>query len=158
MNIRKLEAAQRMFTAHLAGLNRLDYWQRLQQLRSYLLERRRECYLSIYIWRLINGMIPETHSLYGSKIQIIVDGRRGRQYELPRIDNRAIIAARMQLESLLSGAATFNSLPKSLREYDRVFANFKKRLDTHLKTVLDCPYLPHYPVPMLTNSLAVSTC
>ena len=39
-SIRRLESVQRTFTARLEGLRDLNYWQRLQRLSLYLLERR----------------------------------------------------------------------------------------------------------------------
>ena len=50
--IAKLETVARHFTAQVAGLEGLDYWERLAQLKLYSQERRRERYQIIYIWKV----------------------------------------------------------------------------------------------------------
>ena len=35
----------------------MDYWQRLQPLDMYSLESRREKYMAVYVWKMINGMV-----------------------------------------------------------------------------------------------------
>ena len=57
-DIQRLEAVQRSFTARIAGLQHLNYWQRLDHLKLYSLERRRERYLVLYIYKIINKLVP----------------------------------------------------------------------------------------------------
>ena len=56
--IRQIEAIQRRFTSKLSGLETLDYWKRLEVLNLYSLERRRERCLIIYVYKIINGIVP----------------------------------------------------------------------------------------------------
>ena len=51
-SIAKLESVARNFTAQVAGLDGLDYWERLVKLQMYSQERRRERYENIYIWKV----------------------------------------------------------------------------------------------------------
>ena len=51
------------------------------------------------------------------------------------------------------GSRVFNSLPRSLREHEGSLMTFKSGLDAHLQSIPDKPYLPHYPVGVLSNSL-----
>ena len=39
-------------------MSNLDYWQRLQSSEMYTLERRREHYLIIHTWKIVNGKTP----------------------------------------------------------------------------------------------------
>ena len=56
--ISNIEAIQRSFTSKIAGLQDLDYWERLKRLSLYSLQRRRERYLIIYVWKIIRGLSP----------------------------------------------------------------------------------------------------
>ena len=51
-NIVKLEAVARNFTSQIAGLDGLDYWERLSSLNMYSQERSRERYQIIFIWKV----------------------------------------------------------------------------------------------------------
>jgi hypothetical protein len=39
-----------------------NYWDRLQPLGLYSLQRRRERYVILYIWKMISGMVPNFES------------------------------------------------------------------------------------------------
>ena len=154
--IRKLESVQRASTARLSGLQDLNYWERLERLQLYSLERRRERYLAIYTWKMISGLVPKIESGKGPETVVVDCGRRGRRCVLPRIDRRSRASVQTLLEGALpvSGPKVFNSLPESLRGHEGSLAAFKRLLDDHLGGVPDRPYLPHYYVPNLSNSLA----
>ena len=94
-NIRLLESVQRTFTNRISGMQHLDYWERLKKLNLYSLERRRERYQIIYIWKMINELVPNIDT--DDEIRIILSGRRGRICRIPPINNRA--AARVQSDT-----------------------------------------------------------
>ena len=154
--IRKIEAVQRTFTARLVNMETLDYWQRLKKLGLYSLERRRERYLALYMYKILNGMTPEIVGSHGAEVIVTESLRRGRLCAIPKINRRAPASVQTLLEGSLpiNGAKIFNSLPRSLRECEGGLSAFKGRLDEYLRSVPDCPYLPHYQLPSLTNSLA----
>lgn len=54
----KLEKVQRFFTRKLNGTVDLDYWQRLEQLRLYSIERRFERYITLHTFKIINNYAP----------------------------------------------------------------------------------------------------
>ena len=59
--IEKLEAVQKSFTRHITGLNgenRPCYSERLKILQIYSLERRRERYLILYVFKVLNNLVP----------------------------------------------------------------------------------------------------
>ena len=137
-----------------------NYWQRLEVLNMFSLERRRERFLMTYVWRMVNGLSPEIKESQGSELRVMYGERKGKRCELPRIDRRAQLAVPTQLESSLpvQGVRLFNSLPRELKEFEGSPTAFKRHLNECLRTVLDRPYLPHYPSPFLTNSLAGFSC
>ena len=57
-HIDKLENSQRSFTKHITGMPSLEYSKRLVSLKLYSLQRRRECYCIIYVWKIIEGLVP----------------------------------------------------------------------------------------------------
>ena len=57
-DIQKLENVQRCFVRKIAGLKDMDYWDRLKKLKMMSLQRRRERYCIIQVWKIINGHAP----------------------------------------------------------------------------------------------------
>ena len=85
--ISKIEGIQRSFTAKIDGMENLDYWERLLALNLYSLERRRERYIIIYVWKILEGQVPNL------KInKIIASGnaetRRGRVCKIPKLKKK----------------------------------------------------------------------
>ena len=74
--IRTLEGIQRSFTYRVRGLSELNYWERLQDLKLYSLERRRERYGIIYIWKVLQSLVPNFDERV--KVTSYVIERRGR--------------------------------------------------------------------------------
>ena len=63
-DIQVLEGVQKTFTSRIWGLQHLDYWQRLKALKLMSLQRRRECYLLIHMWTILNGCSPNVAILF----------------------------------------------------------------------------------------------
>ena len=118
-NIRKLEYVQQSFTSRLDGLHDLNYWDRLSRLSLYSLERRRERYLVIYVWKVLMRLVPMFMNRQGDEIKLRESARRGQYCSITAVNNRAPAAVRSSLERLLpvQGARLFNSLPKHIREF-----------------------------------------
>ena len=57
-NIQKVEDVQRNFTRRFAGLQNLNYWQRLSKLKLLSLQRRRERYMIIHVWKISSQNAP----------------------------------------------------------------------------------------------------
>ena len=54
--INEIERVQKSYSSKIEGMEGLDYHQRLVKLNVYSLERRRERYLVIYAWQMIEGI------------------------------------------------------------------------------------------------------
>ena len=74
--IQQLEMVQRSFLRKIDGMNGLDYWKQLQALKINSLERRRERYQIIYVWKILEGLVPNLSG--SSKIEPRLSDRRGR--------------------------------------------------------------------------------
>ena len=149
-SISKLEGVARHFTAQVAGLEDLDYWDRLRELHLYSQERRRERYQIIFIWKCLQGLVQ------GYPINTIQSPRRGRLVAVPLLQNQAPSSVRKARESSLSvkGARLFNLIPRDLRDTNTgTVDQFKFRLDEWLAAVPDQPTIPGRQRAASTNSL-----
>ena len=85
----------------------LDYWTRLRKLKMYSLERRRERYVVIYIWKMIENVVPNIG------VEVKHHQRLGRSCKLPTLvkhcDNRTKTLRENSIKTF--GAKLFNSLP-----------------------------------------------
>ena len=149
-SISRLESVARHFTAQVAGLADLDYWERLKSLRMYSQERRRERYRIIFIWKVLQGYVQ------GYDIQWKQSPRRGRLVEVAQHHREAPTAVQKAREASLSvqGAKLFNLLPRHLRDMNTgTTDHFKAELDSWLENVPDQPTIPGRQRSAATNSL-----
>ena len=148
-HIIQLEKTQRSFTKHITGRNDMPYHERLKSLGFYSLQRRRERYCIIYIWKIIEGLTPNFSSPITSKFS----GRRGRSciishVNVGRIGTLAYNSCRWRSMRL------FNSLPMHLRSISTCSVlRFKTQLDIFLGSVEGLPCLPGF-----NNSLDGGDC
>ena len=152
--IRQLEAVQRSFTYKIDGMRDLNYWERLRELGLYSLERRRDRYAIIYVWKIVNSMVPNI-SEGEDRIKTQNHIRRGTLCVVPRLSGRALRSVQTMREHSLAvlGPRLFNELGPELREYKGKLEGFKCRLDRFLNAVHDKPALPHYVQSACGNSL-----
>ena len=152
--IGKLEGIQRSYTARMVGVGHLDYWQRLQHLKLQSLERRRERYQIIYMFKVIKGVVPNITS---SRFEIKTSdaGRRGKTCMIPPVTTSASSRLKTIVDHSFAvrGARLFNALPKKLRNHEGSPESFKASLDTFLSKVRDLPCLPGYHQCSASNSL-----
>ena len=59
-DIQALENIQRFFTRRIEGMENLDYWERMKKLHLMSLQRRRERYTIIQLWKINNGVAPNS--------------------------------------------------------------------------------------------------
>ena len=143
-----------MFTSWISNMRDLNYWDRLERLNLYSMERRRDRYIVIYVFKIITNLVPNISS-DENRIITKVHPRRGKLCLIPQYNNRSRAYVRTLREGSFSVYApkTFNALPKSLRACDDTLEGFKSKLDKFLKSVPDRPSLPHYYQPSASNSL-----
>ncbi|XP_076042165.1 uncharacterized protein LOC143026057 [Oratosquilla oratoria] len=65
--IQELEQVKRVFRRKLVR-DSLNYWERLKILKLYSLERRRERYIMIYVWKVLEGTAPNPSQNEGGGI------------------------------------------------------------------------------------------
>ena len=69
-----IEKGQRAFTKHITGMSFLSYSKRLEVLKVSSLQRRRERYGIIYVWTIVEGLVPNL----SDHITCSFSDRRGR--------------------------------------------------------------------------------
>ena len=158
--IQQLEELQKNFVRHIHGFSNMDYWSALKELKLYSLQRRRERYQVIYLWSIIESLVPniannETGDLI--RVQSAIQSRRGRT-----ISTKVLGSSRfstLRFNSLpFSGARLFNALPKHVRNLTECSKiAFKYQLDKCLSKIPDHPLLScaHIPAQVSSNSLSI---
>ena len=145
-DIQELEQVQRSFIRKIQGIQHLSYWEQLKETSLYSLERRRECYQVIYLWRILEGQVPN-FSGTDSEIKSRWHQRRGRYCQVPH-DSRSGTTApqNLRLSSFAVHAPRlFNSLPDYIRNTTDCSLNvFKGLLDKFLASVPDEPLIRGY--------------
>ena len=142
--IQDLELLQKAFVRKIYGMQTLSYWEQLLELKMYSMERRRERYMAIYTWRILEGHVPNIET---TPVTYQHHVRRGRLCHIPKVSNTAHLAIqKVRLSSLaVRGPRLFNALPWHIRNLTRCDVNsFKDKLDKFLSTVPDEPLVPGY--------------
>ena len=70
-HINSIEKVQRSFTKHISGMYSLSYSERLTSLNLYSVQRRRERYIIIYVWKMLESKVlnfnPPVISLWNKR-------------------------------------------------------------------------------------------
>ena len=153
--IQEIEDIQKSFTRKIRSLRRDNYWERLNAYKLYSLQRRRERYRILYVWKILEKIVPNVGE---NGIRSRSSTRHGRFCIVPKPISTASTAVQQLREGsfCVNGAMLFNSLPKSLRNLVGVDqSTFKWKLDQFLSTVADEPQCPGYTAGRraATNSL-----
>ena len=134
-DIIKLETIQRNFTSKITGYCESSYWERLRGLRLMSLQRRRERYTILHLFKILNNLAPNDLN-----IKFNTSDRRGTLALVPTLSR----TCKPKIQSLYdSSFAVFaprlwNSLPKRIRD-EETFEKFKAALTQHCLAYPDQP-------------------
>ena len=113
----------------------------------YSLQRRRERYIIIYTWSILEGLVPNIaaeHEIEAKGIFSYFNERQGRKCFVPLI-KRSPFQRQVYASIRMQGPKLFNCLPKDLRNVTNCKkAVFKQKLDKYLNTVPDEPLVAGY--------------
>ena len=142
--ITQIKKVQRSFTKFTTGMRDCSYSNRLSLLRLYSLQRRRECYCIIYVWKIIEDLVPN----FSKPIVCTYSERRGRYCVVSHVNiGRSGTLAYNNFR--WSAMRLFNSLPKFIRCTTSCSVySFKHTLYSYLMNIVD-----HLCVPGFNNSL-----
>ena len=125
-----------------------NYWDLLKRFKLYSLKRRRERYAIIYVWKIIENIVPNfSHNENGIELGGISwyhHNRLGRKCMIPTIERGPFQSIR-SASLAFQGPRLFNCLPQNLRNLSGCTVNnFKSKLDKFLSEVPDEPLVPNY--------------
>ena len=136
-----LEILQRNYLWKIFGVYDLNYWERLRRFNIFSLQRRRERYRIIYVWKMLQNLVPNVGVVGTNSL------RNGRTCIIPTIKRNATQRIQNLRESslIVHGAQLFNCLPRCIRDISGHRIDiFKKNLDNFLRLVPDEPLVPGY--------------
>ena len=110
-DIQRLEMVQKHFISNIKSFSHLSYWEILKTVGLYSLQRRRERYRIIYIWCILEGLVPNPKP---QQIVYKMHPRHGRTCNVPVVKQGPY---HKQVFSSFSvqGAMLFNCVPKEVR-------------------------------------------
>ena len=147
--LRDIEAIQRSFSNKiLCPPSVTNYWERLQFLNLMSLQRRRERYTILHIWKITNFLVSNDLN-----INFYESPRFGIMAHVPPITTNSNSKAKTLYDHSFAviGPRLWNLVPKKVKEAASLFM-FKCRLDEFLKTIPDRPPVHGY-VCQNNNSL-----
>ena len=135
----KIEDIQRAFTRKISNMKSHSYWERLKLLGMHSIERRRERFIIIYMFKILNNLVPNPGVHFKDSM------RNGITANVPLVPtNRPTIYKSLRYHHFnFIGPKLFNILPPDLRcfstDSDNVVLAFKNKLDTFLSRIPDQP-------------------
>ena len=145
-DIKHLEGVQRTVTARIREVRHLSYWDRLKKLNLMSLQRRRERYAILQVFKILKGLTPNDLSLefYQTK-------RRGLCCKIPPMSKTCSPRIqRMYDDSFrVVGAKLWNRIPSTIRSKPTL-SSFKSSLTKYLMSLRDCP-----PVSGITSANSI---
>ena len=155
--IRALENVQRSLTRRIWGITELNYRDKLKELKLYSLQRKRERYCIIYVWKISHNMAPNFSC---DKIREYTDDRRGLLCRVSSLIRRATQRLKTIRDGTfeIQGPKLFNCLPREPRargdtEDLKLLEKFKRKLDIFLANIPDEPRVPSHPSAQRNNSI-----
>ena len=130
-----LESVQRNFTSKIAGLSDYSYHDRLKILKIHSLQRRRERFIIISVWKIINNVAPNDLNL-----QVTKSDRRGIKVKVPPLHRESTQRSRSLYEQSFGvvGPKLWNTLPQHVSTITSK-CSFKTALSNHISHIPDRP-------------------
>ena len=114
-DIEVIEGVQRAFTSRISVVSQFEYWERLRKLKLTSLQRRRERFIIIWMFRCRLGEVPNDLG-----IEFRSSGRLGIQAVLPPLSRGCSGRAQAQYDKSLAvfGLMLWNVLPAEISVID----------------------------------------
>jgi len=147
--IRLLEGVQRTFTSRIGGLYGSNYWERLAHLKLMSLQRRRERYIILTMWKTYHNVVPNSCS-----IVFVESYRYGTKAVVPSLSKSSSLRNQTLYDSSFAvrGPKLWNKVPSEVKA-EKTFASFKVSLSKFLALIPDNPPVSGYTCSW-SNSLA----
>ena len=135
-NLMRIEQLFKSYTKRIPQVRHLNYWERLKKLKVNSQQRRFERYRIIYIWKILEGLVPNPG------VTQCDPGTKGRQVKIPTLKTKASSKVKSLREASLQvhGAKMFNLLPQHIRDTSKCEVEvFKAKLDQFISKIPDEP-------------------
>ena len=134
-DIQDIESIQRNFTKRINTCKDLNYWERLEKLQILSLQRRRERYMIIHTWKIINNLAPNDIGMLFKHNQ-----RLGLKAIVPQINTKSqkSVATHYDNSFAVKAAMLWNLVPKPVNE-KTTLDSFKEALGNFLNKYPDTP-------------------
>jgi len=143
-DIQQIESVQRTFTSKIQSCRHLDYHERLKYLGLFSLQRRRERYIIIHMWKVLNGLSPNDLNItFGD------NSRLGIKAKIPALPKHCKDSAKTiyDVSFAVSGPRLWNAIPENVKS-NKTMEGFKNALNMFLrKRVQDLPPTVGYVTP-----------
>ena len=134
-DIMNIESIQRHFTSKIDGCSDLGYWDRLEKLKLMSLQRRRERYILLHLYKISENIAPNEMN-----ISFFDNPRRGLCAKVPPVTKSAKAKFQTKYDESFTvfGPRLWNTLPKSIRAAGN-FTQFKAVLTRYMLSIPDEP-------------------
>ena len=147
-DIQTIENIQKQFTKKILGFSDFDYWIRLKKLKLLSLQRRRERYTIIQVWKIVNEKAPN-----GIDMKFSTSARLGVRALVPSFNHKAQRSMSTAYDDSfgVKAARLWNILPKEVNSQSTL-DEFKVTLGAFIQRFPDMPPATGYTPPN-SNSL-----
>ena len=145
--IQMLEGVQRTFTHMIVGSKDSNYWERLKEMQLMSLQRRRERYIILFVWKILHNVTPNDvgmtfrNSTRNGTVAVVPSLTKGSSLRNQSLYNSSFAVL---------GPRLWNTVPSNIKSLDK-FDNFKESLSGFLSKFPDEPL--HRATPVLTPTL-----
>ena len=146
-SIQKIEGIQRSFTSKIGTMQDLNYWERLKSLNLMSLQRRRERYIIIYMWKILTSEVPND-----LQVSFYMNERSAIKAVIPRIPSQRSNTTPFDKSFSVIGPKLWNILPKDCTLAIDSLESFKRHLGVFMSEFQDLPPTSGYFSPN-SNSL-----
>ena len=139
-DIQELESVQKAFTARISGIKDMHYWDRLVHLSLMSLQRRRERYIILHMWKILHGCTSNDLN-----VQFVTRPRFGNIAVIPSKSRVSTAANQSLYDSSLAvqGPKLWSAIPYHLKVVDKA-EHFKDQLTKFMLSIPDTPPIRGY--------------
>ena len=139
-DIQLIEGVQRTFTSRISGLQHLNYWERLARLKLMSLQRRRERYIILMMWKILHNIVPNC-----CHIDFKMTSRHGAIAVIPPLAKSSSSSNQTLYDQsfAVQGPKLWNKVPNSVKAAQS-FDAFKISLSTFLALIPENPPVSGY--------------
>ena len=142
-DIQELESVQKAFTSRITGMYNLHYWDRLKKLSLMSLQRRRERYIILHMWKILHHQTSND-----LQIQFVHRPRLVNQAKIPVVSKQSTAANQTLYDAsfAVKGSKLWNCVPYHLNSIPDI-TQFKRQLTLFMLSVPDKPPVWGYTTP-----------